>query len=151
VELPSAPSHFSDWRIVTGGDGEKGERCVACYPTSQGFLGFWHYVEIARAVRANLRSVLVHIRRRRPSFQEEGGGDAVFDSNPFGFIYDEARSRCEQYGGHWKGHKCVGIPRHKDQGPEVVKNICIFDWWNPVGWVCGAAAAGKAAYEAANK
>jgi hypothetical protein len=83
--------------------------------------------------------------------QEEGGGDAVFDSNPFGFIYDEARSRCEQYGGHWKGHKCVGIPRHKDQGPEVVKNICIFDWWNPVGWVCGAAAAGKAAYEAANK
>jgi hypothetical protein len=41
--------------------------------------------------------------------KEEGGGDAVFDSNPFGFIYDEARSRCEQYGGHWSGHKCVGV------------------------------------------
>jgi RHS repeat-associated protein len=39
----------------------------------------------------------------------------------------------------------------RNEGPRVVGNICIFNWWNPVGWVCGAAAAGKAAYEAANK
>jgi hypothetical protein len=27
-------------------------------------------------------------------------------------IFIEYGSRCEQYGGHWKGHKCVGIPHH---------------------------------------
>jgi len=66
-------------------------------------------------------------------------------------IFTEYGSRCEQYGGHWQGKRCVGIPHHRSQGPEVVRNICIFDWWNPVGWACGAVAAGKAAYEAASK
>jgi hypothetical protein len=47
------------------------------------------------------------------------------------------------------GQRSCGRPA--GGGPEAVKNICIFDWWNPVGWVCGAAAAGKAAYEAAHK
>jgi hypothetical protein len=30
---------------------------------------------------------------------------------------------------------------------EVVENICIFDWRNPVGWVCGAYYAGKRFWE----
>jgi hypothetical protein len=40
-------------------------------PMNPRFLGSWRHVEIARAVSA-MRSVLVHIRRRWPSFQEEG-------------------------------------------------------------------------------
>jgi hypothetical protein len=27
-------------------------------------------------------------------------------------IFIEYGSRCEQYGGHWKGHKCVGVRNH---------------------------------------
>jgi hypothetical protein len=40
--------------------------------------------------------------------QKGVGAGAVFDGSPFGFIYDEAGSRCEQYGGHWSRGKCVG-------------------------------------------
>jgi hypothetical protein len=40
---------------------------------------------------------------------------------------------------------------HAGGGPESVRNICIFNWWNPVGWTCGAVVAGKVAVEAAKK
>jgi len=45
-----------------------------------------------------------------------------------------AGSRCEQYGGHWKGHKCVGIPHHRGS-----KSACEFVAGG-VGTVAGSAA-----------
>jgi len=33
-----------------------------------------------------------------------------------------AGSRCEQYGGHWEGHKCVGIRSH-GHGHVSVKDV----------------------------
>jgi hypothetical protein len=40
-------------------------------------------------------------------------------------IFIEYGSRCEQYGGHWKGHSCVGIPGHRP-GHVTVKDVgCI--------------------------
>lgn len=34
----------------------------------------------------------------------------------------EYGSRCEQYGGHWQGHKCVGIPSH-GHGHVTVRDV----------------------------
>jgi hypothetical protein len=34
----------------------------------------------------------------------------------------EYGSRCEQYGGHWQGHKCVGISS-RGQGHVTVKDV----------------------------
>jgi hypothetical protein len=39
----------------------------------------------------------------------------------------------------------------RNEGPQVVGNICIYNWWNPVGWVCGAAYAVKKTIEEASK
>ncbi|HEY4812164.1 MAG TPA: hypothetical protein VIH71_14010, partial [Solirubrobacteraceae bacterium] len=40
-------------------------------------------------------------------------GEAASDDDSFGDewrrILIEYGSRCEQYGGHWKGHRCVGV------------------------------------------
>lgn len=37
-------------------------------------------------------------------------------------IFIEYGSRCEQYGGHWQGHKCVGIPSH-GHGHVTVRDV----------------------------
>jgi hypothetical protein len=74
----------------------------------------------------------ISFRASRNVKEEEGGGDAVFDSNPFGFIYDEARSRCEQYGGHWQYAKGKGGPGAKNyicvgvHSPGGSKSACDF-------------------------
>jgi len=54
---------------------------------------------------------------------------------------DPGESECNRTGRQGCGHRRSSPSRN--EGPEVVKNICVFDWWNPVGWVCGAVAAGK--------
>jgi len=41
--------------------------------------------------------------------------DDGFDEDEWRRIFAEYGSRCEQYGGHWKGHRCVGV-RHSGGG-----------------------------------
>lgn len=48
-----------------------------------------------------------------------------------------ASSRCAQYGGHWQGHTCVGVPHH---GGGI--NITCGDVGGAVGGAAGAAAGG---------
>ena len=36
-------------------------------------------------------------------------------------IVTEYGSRCEQYGGHWKGHKCVGVRHHGHPSACIVE------------------------------
>lgn len=44
---------------------------------------------------------------------EEGGSDqaSMFGDEWFRIMI-AAGSRCEQYGGHWVGHRCVGVRNH---------------------------------------
>jgi len=53
-------------------------------------------------------------------------GEAASDDDSFGEewrrILIEYGSRCEQYGGHWRGHKCVGIPSH-GHGHVTVRDV----------------------------
>jgi hypothetical protein len=48
-------------------------------------------------------------------------------------------SRCEQYGGHWKGHKCVGIPSHKEDKKAscsaIATSVEAPYVWQPATWV----------------
>jgi hypothetical protein len=37
-------------------------------------------------------------------------------------IFIEYGSRCEQYGGHWQGHQCVGI-HHRGHGHGTGKDV----------------------------
>jgi hypothetical protein len=123
-------------------DGDtKRRRLTTGTPEEEGGYG-WEYISNSHGAEGG----------KQEAHQPLGEAGAIGSFDEEGHrILIEYGSRCEQYGGHWKGHKCVGARNGGNHGPEVVKNICIFDWWNPVGWVCGAAAAGKAAYEAANK
>jgi RHS repeat-associated protein len=72
--------------------------------------------------------------------------DVVFDSSPFGFIYDEAGSRCEQYGGHWSHGKCVGIPGGKEDKKAscsmIASSVEAPYVWIPATWVPFAAGIG---------
>jgi hypothetical protein len=48
-----------------------------------------------------------------PAVLYQALGEAASDDDSFGEewrrIFIEYGSRCEQYGGHWKGHRCVGL------------------------------------------
>jgi hypothetical protein len=56
-----------------------------------------------------------------PAVLYQALGEAASDDDSFGEewrrIFIEYGSRCEQYGGHWKGHRCVGV-RHSGGGSD---------------------------------
>ena len=56
------------------------------------------------------------------------------DKSIAGREWEEAGSRCQQYGGHWQGRTCVGIPVH---GGGI--NITCGDIGSAVGGVVGTA------------
>lgn len=58
-------------------------------------------------------------------YQRLGGDtseDDGFDEDGWRRIFAEYGSRCEQYGGHWQGHRCVGIPSH-GHGHVTVRDV----------------------------
>jgi RHS repeat-associated protein len=50
--------------------------------------------------------------------------------------------------GYARGKRCRPS---SNEGLEVATNLCIFNWWNPYGWACGAYYAGKKIYVEARK
>lgn len=55
-------------------------------------------------------------------------------------ILIEYGSRCAQYGGHWEGHKCVGVRNRGGGSPgdtcrAILGSTVPFLVWSPAGWV----------------
>jgi hypothetical protein len=89
-------------------------------------------------------------RRAQPGPYPSGYGDGGSLSELIRNLADpddntpNVQSKCNQ-----TGQDC-GQRRSspsRNEGQKVARNICIFNWWNPVGWVCGAVVAGKTVYE----
>jgi hypothetical protein len=62
-------------------------------------------------------------------------------------VFIEYGSRCEQYGGHWQGHRCVGIPGHKKDNKGTCSTIAAAVeapfMWMPLSYVPFAVSVGS--------